>query len=252
MGGARLWYWDTGGKGVPIILLHAGTGSGEGWDYQQPALAAAGFRVIGYSRRGHRRSEVEVDADPGTSTGDLHQLVTHLGLDRFFLLGTALGGYTAVDYAISHPDRLRGIVLASTMAGVQEADYVQQTAALTPEPWSKMPASFRELGPSYRAANPQGVADWEALERQSLAALQPVRQRLQNRITWEAVRAIKTPTLFITGDADLYMPPTRARALVENMQNAQLLVAVDAGHSVYWEQPEAFNQAVLQFFQRVQ
>lgn len=247
--GARLWYWDTGGEGVPVILLHAATGSGAVWGYQQPLFAARGFRVIGYSRRGHFRSEVDPGSEPGSSTADLHRLVEHLGLNRFFLLGSALGGYTVTDYAISHPERLHGIVLASTMAGVQETEYLRQTAALTPEPWNQMPASFRELGPSYRAAYPEGVAAWEALEQASRTGPW-IRQGLENRITWEAVGSIRTQTLFITGDADLYMPPARARSFVSRMNGAELLIAPDAGHSIYWEQPDAFNNAVLEFFNR--
>ena len=249
--GAKLWYWDTGGDGVPIVMLHAATGSAAGWGYQQPVFAAAGYRVIAYSRRGHYRSEVDPQAGGGGSTADLQSLVDHLGLERFVLLGTALGGFTALDYAIAHPERLRALVLTCTMGGVQDPDYARQTAALTPPPWNDMPASFRELGPSYRAMYPEGVAAWEAIERASLSGAQMVRQRLLNTITWDAVAAVKTPTLFITGDADLYMPPARARAFTGHMTNAELLIATDAGHSAYWEQPEAFNREVLAFLARL-
>ena len=44
--GTRLWYWDTGGSGRPVILMHAATHSAAGWVYQQPVLASAGYRVI--------------------------------------------------------------------------------------------------------------------------------------------------------------------------------------------------------------
>lgn len=248
--GARLWYWDTGGEGLPVILLHAATGSGAVWGYQQRDFVKAGLRVIGYSRRGHYRSEVTPGADPGTSTNDLHRLADHLGLDRFALIGTALGGYTVTDYAISHPDRLHAIVLASTMAGIGEADYARQTAALTPAPWMEMPASFRELGPSYRAAFPEGVAAWEALERAARPGPRIV-QTLENQIDWQALGAIGVPSLFLTGDADLYMPPARARAVVSRMRDTELLIVPDCGHSAYWEQPLAFNDAVLAFLKRV-
>ena len=53
----RLAYWDTGGEGETVVLLHAGTGSHAVWEYQRPALLDAGYRVIGYSRRGHLGSE---------------------------------------------------------------------------------------------------------------------------------------------------------------------------------------------------
>jgi len=50
--GARIFYRDTGGSGVPVIFLHAATGSSRVWEYQIPALAVAGYRVIACGRRG--------------------------------------------------------------------------------------------------------------------------------------------------------------------------------------------------------
>src|SRR4051794_39659078 len=61
----RLWYWDTGGDGQPIVLLHPATGSGLIWSYQQPAFAKAGYRVIGYSRRGYYNSAPFEREKPG-------------------------------------------------------------------------------------------------------------------------------------------------------------------------------------------
>ena len=50
--GARIFYRDTGGSGVPAILLHAATGSSRVWEYQIAAFTAAGYRVIAFDRRG--------------------------------------------------------------------------------------------------------------------------------------------------------------------------------------------------------
>ena len=58
----RLFYWDTGGDGQPIVLMHPASGSALIWGYQQPVFAKAGYRVIAYSRRGHNGS------DPGCRT----------------------------------------------------------------------------------------------------------------------------------------------------------------------------------------
>ena len=50
--GARLWYWDTGGQGEPLVLCHPASQSSQIWLYQQPVFAEAGYRVIAFSRRG--------------------------------------------------------------------------------------------------------------------------------------------------------------------------------------------------------
>jgi pimeloyl-ACP methyl ester carboxylesterase len=70
----RLWYWDTGGQGVPIVLLHPATGSALIWGYQQPVLAKAGYRVIAYSRRGYYNSAPFDRNNPGIGSEDLRHL----------------------------------------------------------------------------------------------------------------------------------------------------------------------------------
>jgi len=64
--GTRLDYWDTGGEGPAIVLLHPATGSALIWAYQQPVFAKAGYRVIAYSRRGHHNAAPVPQDNPGT------------------------------------------------------------------------------------------------------------------------------------------------------------------------------------------
>lgn len=154
VGDGSLWCWDTGGSGEAVVLLHPFSGSGESWPYQQPVLARAGFRTIGYSRRGAYRSVVGNQADADTASGDLHTLADYLGLDRFHLAALAAGGSVAVDYALSHPDRLRSLTVSGSVMGISDADYTQLSASLRPAPFGELPAEVQELGPSYRGGQP--------------------------------------------------------------------------------------------------
>ena len=61
-------------KGPAVVLLHAASGSGAFWGYQQPVLAKAGYRVISYSRRGYLKSDPGDPNDPGIASEDLHNL----------------------------------------------------------------------------------------------------------------------------------------------------------------------------------
>ena len=118
--GTKLFYWDTGGTGAPIVLVHPATGSALIWSYQQPAFARAGYRVAAYSRRGYNGSDAVDKANPRTPSGDLHALVEYLKLPRFHLLGSAAGGGIAMDYALSHPERVRSLVVACAVGGVED------------------------------------------------------------------------------------------------------------------------------------
>ena len=164
LGDVRLWYSDTGGTGEPVVVLHPMTGSDAIWSYQRPAFVDAGFRFIAYSRRGHGKSEPGPPNDPGYGARDLEALTRLLGLKRFHLLGTAAGGFLAPDFALSYPDRLLSLVIACSLGGITDSQYRATTARITGPDFYRMPSSFRELGPSYRAACPEGVRRWEELE----------------------------------------------------------------------------------------
>ena len=223
---------DTG-TGTPAVFLHAGTGNARMWEHQIPAVTAAGFRFIAYDRSGQ-----------APAADELEGVVTRLGLERFHLIGTAAGGIAAIDYALTHPQRLRSLVIANSIFGVQDADYLELGRRLRPAEFSALPPEVRELGPSYRAANPEGTRRWAELA--SHLKGQPVR----NRITFAALETIKVPTLLLTGDADLYTPPAVLKMVEKHFSNCRSMVIAECGHSAYWEQPEAFNRAVLEFLKK--
>ena len=246
LGNTKLWYWDTGGAGEAIVLLHPGSGSAEFYPYQQPAFAEAGYRVISYSRRGQFRSELGTDADSYFAGDDLLNLMRYLEVETFHLVGNALGGYIGLDAALSHPDRVLSLVLACSMMGISEPDYARTLESLRPKAFNDLPMEVKELGPSYRAANPSGVAEWKRRQDRS-GTRSPV--RLENTITWSALATLRVPTLLITGDADLWIPPYVLRQVGEKIPNSRVVIVPGSGHSGQWEQPEIFNDVVLGFIQ---
>ena len=248
--GVRLWYTDTGGTGQPVVFAHAATGSSRVWEYQLPAFKARGYRVITYDRRGFGRSEVVPSGpQPGTGADDLKGLLDYLNLDRVHLVGSAAGGIVSLDFAVSFQNRLRSLVIANSVGGVQDASYLDIGRRLRPAPqFGALPPDVRELGPSYRATNPGGTARWLALERISRPeGPPPLTQTFRNTLTFSLLEGITVPTLFLTGDADLYSPPTVLPLFAARIKGARSVVVAGAGHSAYWEQPEIFNRTVLQF-----
>ena len=244
--GTRLWFWDTGGSGEPIALLHPASGSALIWGYQQPVFAKAGYRVIAYSRRGYFNSQPIERARPGVGSEDLQHLADFLGLGKFHLVASAAGGSIASDYAFSHSDRLLSLTISSNSFGVTDGGIATAAMRIRPRIWDEIPVEFRELGPSYRAANPDGFRLWVELERKSQVG-DGSRQPLANRIAEASLGDLKVPTLVISGVADLSTPPSIARMIATRIPNSELVVVSESGHPVYWEQPDVFNRTVLDF-----
>ncbi|KAB1140023.1 alpha/beta fold hydrolase [Streptomyces luteolifulvus] len=104
----ELWADDSGGHGLPLILLHPGVGDSTIWDLVLPALTAR-HRVIRYDSRGYGRS-------PGPAAvyslvEDLAEVLDHFELARAVLVGSSMGGATSISLALHSPDRVAGLAL---------------------------------------------------------------------------------------------------------------------------------------------
>jgi len=247
--GTRLGYWDTGGSGTPVVLLHPASGSALIWLYQQPVFAKAGYRVIAYSRRNYYNSDLAPEDNPGIASEDLHHLIEFLGVKKFHAVSSAAGGSVATDYAFSHPERLLSLTVSSNNLAARNG-YIAETAAkIRPKETESLPRWYSELGPSYRAANPDGVQKWIELNHKSETG-KGARQNLANVVTPAKLETLRVPTLLITGAADLFTPPSIMRMIARHVPNNEVSIAAECGHSVYWERPEFFNRTVLEFIGR--
>ena len=259
-----MFYRDSGGDGVAVVLLHAASGNSLLWEYQIPVLTDAGYRVLAIDYRG-------VNGKPGAYdwSDQIDALVVSLDIERFHLLGTAAGGGAAFQYVLGYGAKVRSLIVANSHGNVSDKDYVEMGKRIRPSPeFDDLPLDFRELGPSYRAAHPEGVARWLALSARrpgaeitsgkahhdSIAPAPVERFALSSErtVTWAKLEALQLPTLLITGDADLYTPPSVLRMFLERMSNAEWAIIPETGHSSYWENPELFNATVLAFLAKHQ
>src|SRR5688572_19894224 len=217
-----VFYRDSGGNGVPLVFLHAASGSSMTWEHQIPVFTGAGYRFVAIDYRGLSGKSGALDW-----SDQIEALVTRLHLDRFHLLGTALGGGTALQYVLAYPRRVMSLVVANSHGNVTDRDYVEMGKRIRPSPqFDALPLDFRELGPSYRAADPDGVARWLALSEsrshecaaRAVPSLPADRFALkpERAVTWAKLEALDVPTLLIAGDADLYMPPSVLRLFVSH------------------------------------
>lgn len=251
--GVNLWYTDTG-AGTPVIFLHAASGTCESWVYQIPAFNAAGYRCVAYDRRSWGRSLPTPSGEqPGFTTSDLHGLADHLGLDRFHLVATAAGGIGGLDYALTHPARVISLVVANSIGGVQDPSYLEVQTRLRPPEIQALPVELREVGPSYRGTNPDGVRRWLEIERSSRPeGSDGPRESPREPITYRRLETMGVPVLVLVGEADLLSPPALMRLLAEHIPGCEYATVPEAGHAAFWEQPEVWNRLVLEFTGRHQ
>jgi 3-oxoadipate enol-lactonase len=249
VGGARIWYLDTGGHGPLIVLLHAAAGNSECWREQVPAFTDAGFRVFTYDMRGFGRTESELGKeDQGSIAGDLEAMVAKLELPPFFLVATAYGGFGGLEFALDNPEKTRALVLSTSFGGISDPEFAAERARHVRPDLRELPVVERELGWTYRAANPEGTKRWLAMEQSSYKA-DGARQTLRRPTTLKRLESMRVPSMVIAADEDAYAPPAVMKMLADRIPGCRFEVVKGAGHSAYWEQPEVWNGLVLQFIQ---
>ncbi|MEV0638704.1 alpha/beta hydrolase [Streptomyces sp. NPDC050619] len=104
----EVWADDTGGDGLPLVLLHPGVADSRAWEPIAPALAER-HRIIRYDARGFGRSPDPTAAY--SQAEDLRAVLDHFDVRRAVLVGSSMGGATAINGALNEPDRVAALVL---------------------------------------------------------------------------------------------------------------------------------------------
>jgi pimeloyl-ACP methyl ester carboxylesterase len=245
--GARIWYEDSGGERPLVVLVHAAAGHSGCWQEQLPLFDAAGFRVLTFDLRGFGRSQAEPGrAAEGSIAQDLETLIQRLALPRFSLVATAYGGFGGMEFALDNPDKLNALVVSTSFGGLSDPEFLTFRNQSIPPRIAQRPVQERELGASYRASNPDGMARFLAMEHASYRA-DGARQALRQPTTFQRLETMRVPTLIIAGEEDVLAPPLVMKMFADHIPGARFEVIAGAGHSAYWEQPRVWNGLIVGF-----
>jgi pimeloyl-ACP methyl ester carboxylesterase len=256
--GTRL-YFESTAEGDPIVLLHGFALDRRMWQDQFGALSAR-YRVIRYDLRGFGRS-----APPGDTqyshAEDLLALLRYLDISEADIVGLSLGGGVALDFALTHPDKVRRLIVAdSTLGGYQWSDAWKSTVApiwssgrkgdLTTaiNLWCEHPlfeSAMRKKPTRTRLKKMiLGYSGWHWANRDPHRSLEPP--------ALVRLNALLVPTLVVVGAFDLPDFQIVANVLNERIPGARKVVLPGVGHMSNMEAPETFNDLILGFLGSLQ
>ena len=265
-----LFLYDTGDNAKPPVLFLHGLGDeADTWRHVLPLITvthrglAPDLPGFGRSEKAKRRHTIPFFVN------SMRELLDHLAISRTVLVGHSTGGVIAHAIALEHPERVEKLVLvAGSLVSKENRINPDLLGLLTPilGEWlynrlRKDPqAAFRTLEPYYNRMDELSQTDrdflyqrvnervWSDGQRygflstlRSLAAWVPAQQKkLPERLAnWEI------PTTVIWGDSDQISSVENARALVDLLPTARLVMVRGAGHNVQQERAEAVAEAVL-------
>jgi len=229
--GAEIYFERHGESGEPLVLVHGFTGDISDWRFQIEEFAPI-HRLLVLENRGHGRSPAPHDPSaysPTIMADDVEAVASHVGFDRYHLVGHSMGGAIAQEIALRHPQGLLSLTLHDTAHRFNHRpmQLPDEPPALSPE---RMQYVSERLG---RMSPDTLLGCWNALQAWGG--------------TEERLPGLPVRTLVICGERDAALIVDGSHLLAELIPNAQLCVIAAAGHSPQEERPEAFNAALRAF-----
>ncbi|MDD5038060.1 MAG: alpha/beta hydrolase [Dehalococcoidales bacterium] len=256
-------YYEVAGQGNTIVFLHGMTGSTRDWA-SQISLLSPKYRVIARDQRGHGKSAAPAKEEQYSVpifADDVFALLKKLDIKKCCLVGHSIGGFTALQFALEHPDMLAALVLVDTSSGQFARDpsfapIKQKTDELARS--QGMAAAFE-----YDVAN--NPTRKERIKKHPELKEVTRRKMLQTSVNgylygsscigkWQPVTSrlaeIKVPTLICWGDEDVGFTEA-VQILKKGIAGSELVTFKGAGHNPHEEATGAFNAALLKFLNKV-
>jgi 3-oxoadipate enol-lactonase len=253
--------YETAGKGVPVVLIHGHPFDHTMWEPQLKAFSDF-YQVIAPDLRGYGKSTFPDPAHTGFEdyATDVILLMDHLNICSFHVGGLSMGGQIIMEIFRQAPDRIKSLIFADTFAGpdTPEAKNTRNEQANRLEKEGMDGYANEAIGKMVRREHVESMPEVAAHVMKMMKGTSPIAaasamRARSERINYlsEVLPQINIPTLVIVGRQDEFTPVAKAEELKENLQNCKLVVIEDAGHMPNLEQPEEFNEAVLDFLENI-
>jgi len=264
--GVKLYYEDAG-SGVPIVFVHEFAGDARSWEGQIRHFSRY-YRCIAYNARGFPPSDIPESVESYSqdrARDDIRAVLDALKIDKAHIVGLSMGGFAALHFGFTYPQRALSIVVAGCGYGAspdKRAQFMEETEAAA--------AGFEKLGMAkageayalgptrvqFQNKDPRGwrefadqLADHSA--KGSALTMRGVQKRRPSLFDLaDKMKTITAPALIMTGDEDW---PCLEPALLmkRTIPTAALVVMPNAGHTINLEEPAAFNQHIADFLHAV-
>jgi 3-oxoadipate enol-lactonase len=239
---------ESGGGGVPLVLLHGVGSDKSAWRPQLDQFCAE-RRTVAFDYPGYGESAFVPGATLSRFAGSILAGLDALGIDRAHLCGLSLGGVVAIAMHATAPERCASLILADSFAVHPEGRAIHdRSLAAAGELGMRGLAEARVEALLAPPADPQVRA--EVID--TMSRIDPAAYALGAAAVWladqrEQAAAIACPTLILCGSEDRITPPALSDALKDLIPHAVLVEIAGAGHLSNLERPEIFNRVLGAF-----
>ena len=246
-------YYEVHGAGPAVALVHGSGGHHAAW-WQQVAALRDDYSVITMDLRGFGctrwAGQHDARAFPGDIIAVLDAVAAAGGPDRSVLIGQSIGAAAALRAALSRPDRVAGVVLAHSLGGMRHEELTALVRADRAEA-EKLPVLDRLLTAAFRARRPDLAFLFRQMGTFNTATMADLLNLNSDGPTVAEVGAAPFPVMLLAGEKDAVLSPGTVRRAGQLLPSARVEIVPGAPHSMYWETPDLFNDAIRKFLAEV-
>ncbi len=262
-------YYEQDGPGTPVVFLHGG-GIDSATLSWSPAMAAmAGKRrCIAPDLPGYGESDWQ-DVPYGIAyyVGFLAAFLEHIGIDKVILVGISMGGGISIGYTLQHPEKVERLVLVDAYGLADKAPMHRLSYLMVQMPWLSdltyaLVKGSRQMARSTLSGiicHPEMITDdlidevLKEIQRPGAGKAFAVFQK--DEISWNGLKTvfmdrlheIRVPTMIVHGEKDSLVPLAAAKQAAKSIPGATLEVLEGCGHWAQRDNPERFNQILVDF-----
>ncbi len=254
---AELHYTDTGGDHEAIVFSHGLLWSGRMFDEQVKALNDR-YRCITYDHRGQGQSQItDKGYDMETLYEDAAALITALNAAPCHFVGLSMGGFIGMRLAARRPELIKSLILVETTADREPEENIPKYRMLNlVARWlslrlvagSVMKIMFGQkfLGDPTRTAQREALAQ-QLMSNHRIGITRAVMGVITRQGVYDELDRINCPVLILVGDQDVATVPAKSERIHARIPHSTLVIIPGAGHTSSVEEPDAVNNAILEF-----
>jgi pimeloyl-ACP methyl ester carboxylesterase len=248
--------YKTYGQGEPLIILHGLFGSLDNWHTLARKLGEH-YQVFIVDQRNHGKSPHTSAMNYPAMAADIASFMDDRGLEQTFLAGHSMGGKTAMELALTEPDRVKKLVSIDmtpfSLSGGHQKLFEAMNALNLPD-INKRKEADEALKPfvedfgirQFLLKNLERAEEGGYRWKMNLPVIEANYDNLMKGVD-EGSRSFERPTLFVKGERSDYLNPAQLESYQALFTRAQLKTIAGVGHWVHAEAPQAF-QEVLEAF----
>ena len=254
-------FYEVEGEGPALVFLHGGGGNASSW-WQQVAHFSKSYKTIVVDNRGFGRTHPinpEV-ADINAFADDVCAVLDAEDIDKAHLICQSLGGWTGLRMALGKPERVKSLTVSNSPMGVLYPKAMEDAFTFVMSlAGSGMAIEDAALSKQFRESKPEAFWLYRHLNQLNPLTLRGAELGIEPnqfvqrmfapdiQIPMEKLAEVTVPTLLVGGRHDPLVKPETMEEYARHIPGAQAKIFEGAGHSPYFEIPDAFNAFISSF-----